>query len=351
MLVGPDDETHGLTTLPKAPPRASWRSTVQSAPAQKNKGASVDTSLRAGDRAILGRCMRERRPSQTALLVALMRALADEGFTSAAGFSDPFAARLLSPGWSAARALLARALRRTGPARRDRAIAQLDVMPLRVLAIDAELEKAVAAGCHQLVLLGAGLDTRAYRMRSLAGVTVYEVDHPATQGYKRREASALHALAKSLVFVATNFEVDSLRPSLAAAGHRPDELTVWVWEGVVMYLSDEALRATLKDVAACSAAGSTLIAHYHTPRSVTVERRREQWVRRRVLSLWHEPQIGERDPETMHEAVRRAGFEVTSDTGTSEWATAFGARSPQGETASVSRLLVARAMGSQATTS
>jgi methyltransferase (TIGR00027 family) len=287
--------------------------------------------------------MDAERPSQTASLVALMRALAHQGFTTARGFSDPFAAALLSPGWAAARTLFAGALRRARPGGRDRAVAQLDVIPLRVLAIDAELEKAVAAGCHQLVLLGAGLDTRAYRMRALAEVAVYEVDHPATQAYKRRKVAALQPMARSLRFVATNFEVDALGACLAAAGHRTDEPTVWVWEGVVMYLSDEALRATLRDIAKCSAPGSTLLIHYHTPRSVVSEDRLEQRVRRLVLALWHEPQIGERAPATMAEAVRCAGFEVTSDTGASEWAPRFGAQKPAGEMARVARLLVSRA--------
>ena len=215
------------------------------------------------------------------------------------------------------------------------------------MAIDAELEKAVASPSRQLVLLGAGLDTRAFRMRSLADVDVFEVDHPATQATKRGRTAALHPVAKSLTFVAVNFEVESLIGPLAAAGHRADEPTVWVWEGVVMYLSDEALRATLDDVRACSAAGSTLLVHYHTPRSDVRQPRRQRWVRGLLLSLWHEPQIGERDPETMRDAVSRAGFEAIRDTATSEWAAQFGASPPQGETARVARLLVARVAGRQ----
>ena len=68
-------------------------------------------------------------------------------------------------------------------------IEQFDIIPLRVAKVDAELGAAIEGGCRQLVLLGAGLDTRAYRMPSLAGIPVYEVDHPATQAYKRRKAS------------------------------------------------------------------------------------------------------------------------------------------------------------------
>src|SRR5258705_9079553 len=123
--------------------------------------------------------MRADRPSQTAWLVAMARALAHDGFTTAKGFSDPVARSLLSRGWTLAYRFVARGLRKAKPEGRAKALAQLDVLPLRVLAIDAELAAAIAAGCRQLVILGAGLDTRAYplppppRARRLRG------QHPA----------------------------------------------------------------------------------------------------------------------------------------------------------------------------
>ena len=245
--------------------------------------------------------MRERRPSQTASLVALARALADRGFTHVPRFSDPVVASLLSPGWAATFALAERRMKRADPNRRARAIAQLDVIPMRVTAIDEELENAVAAGCRQLVVLGAGLDTRAFRLPWLAGVDVYEVDHPATQTYKKRRVQRLRVLAQSLAFVAVNFERDSLGDRLAAAGHRADAPSVWLWEGVVMYLTEGALRGTLAEVARRSTPGSVLLLHYHEPSGTG----HEQFFRRALLALWREPQIRAAPPGA--NASRSAG--------------------------------------------
>jgi methyltransferase (TIGR00027 family) len=284
--------------------------------------------------------MHERLPSQTAALVAMWRALADDGFTSAHGFSDPVAKELLPPLWRGfyrrARTWLARA----SAERRAQVLATVDVMPLRVLAIDAELDAAVTAGCRQVVILGAGLDTRAFRLPALAGCDVFEVDHPATQAYKRRRAGSLPRRARSLTYVTVDFEKDDLVARLAESGHRADVPTAWVWEGVVMYLSLEALRTSLAAIARSSAPGSRVIVNYHTPdgpEQTAGERR----LRRFLLALVREPQIGLRSPETMRAEVTRAGLEVRHDSGTAAWAERFGAGALRGGTARVARLLVA----------
>jgi methyltransferase (TIGR00027 family) len=284
--------------------------------------------------------MRARRPSQTASFVALARALAHDGFTTLPHFSDPYARRLLSPGWTAAYRMMSRGLRRAAPARRERSIAQLDPIALRVSAIDAEIEAALAPDCRQVVILGAGLDTRALRMASLASVAVFEVDHPATQAYKQQKTSALRPLTRSLHFVPVDFERSLLTEKLADAGFHGDEPTVWVWEGVVMYLTDHALRGTLDEVARACASKSLLLLNYHVPSANSFDP--ETGIRRLLLSFWREPQIGIRTTDSMHEAVSRAGFVVEKDTRPSQWARSLGAREPSGHTADVSRLLVAR---------
>jgi methyltransferase (TIGR00027 family) len=285
--------------------------------------------------------MRERRPSQTASFVALARALAHDGFTSLPGFDDPYALALLSPRWRSAYSLISRWMRRARPERRQRAIAQLDVIPLRVAAIDAELRAAVGDGARQLVILGAGLDTRAFRMPDLGDVAVFEVDHPATQTYKRRRSSSLPVVAKSLTFVPVDFERGgSLSAALGEAGLRARDRTAWIWEGVVMYLTDEALGRTVDEIARCSSPSSTLIVQYHEPSAPVVNG--HHGVRRLLLTLWREPQLGLRPPEVMHSQVRRVGFDVVSDTRPSDWAHRLGARAPSGHNAAITHLLVAR---------
>jgi methyltransferase (TIGR00027 family) len=283
--------------------------------------------------------MREGRPSQTASFVALARALANDGFTTVPGFSDPFAARLLSPGWSRAYRAISRRARRARPDVRARAVSQLDIVPLRVAAIDRALEAAVSSGCRQVVLLGAGLDTRAFRMSALAGARVFEVDHPATQAYKRRRAAELQPLAGSLTFVAVDFEHSPLAARLGETAFRTDVPTAWVWEGVVMYLTEEAVRRTLDDIARLSMSGSELFVHYHEPYAARSDR--ENRIRRALLWFWREPQIGQRTADVMQALVKAAGFDVVSDTRAADWARELGAQPPTGETANVSRLLAA----------
>jgi methyltransferase (TIGR00027 family) len=224
------------------------------------------------------------------------------------------------------------------PAVRARIAEQLDVIPLRVRAIDVEVRRAVELGCRQVVILGAGLDTRAFRMEALAPTHVFEVDHPATQAFKRRMAESLSPMAEQLHYVPVDFERDSLSSRLQEAGHRREVPTAWIWEGVVMYLSDEALRTTLRAVAAASALGSTLVLNYHEP-----DVGGRAWLRHLLLtSVWDEPQIGLRSRESMLAEVEAVGFHVVSDTGTADWATQFGAPTPDSRSADVARIAVAK---------
>lgn len=132
----------------------------------------------------------------------------------------------------------------------------------RTNAIDEVVRERPAP---QLVILGAGLDARAHRLPELAGTTVFEVDHPATQAYKRPRATTFPITARAVRYVAVDFERDDLGERLAESGQTTDEPTSWIWEGVTMYLTREAVGATLSTIAALSAKGSTLVLTYGTP--------------------------------------------------------------------------------------
>ena len=86
----------------------------------------------------------------------------------------------------------------------------VDHVCLRTAAIDAAVVRAVEAGCRQLVILGAGLDGRAWRLNALREVDVYEVDHPDTQAEKRRRVDGLMQAASSVSFVPVDFARDRL---------------------------------------------------------------------------------------------------------------------------------------------
>lgn len=135
---------------------------------------------------------------------------------------------------------------------------QAESMAARTVAVDDAVR---AGGNPQLVIVGAGLDGRAWRMSELAGVEVFEVDHPASQEDKRERAADLRPTAGSLRFVAVDLAEATLAPTLAAAGHDETVPTTWVLEGVIPYLTRQHAAATVAAIAERSAPGSRLVVH------------------------------------------------------------------------------------------
>ena len=256
-------------------------------------------------------------------MVAFMRALADAGITSVRGFSDPTARVLLPQPWSALYTVLSRSLRHT-PEYRRCISNRIDVLPLRTMAFDRELRRALVAGYGQVAILGAGLDGRAHRLRELSSAVVFEVDHPASQALKRKSTSGLPCWPRALHYVSVDFERERLGDRLALGGHRADLPTVWIWEGVVTYLSDAALRQTLDSMAERSTAGSLLLVQYTEPDPTARDLRSMRW----FTSLLGEPQIGLRRQATMAAELRRAGYAVVRDTNALDWAQEFADQPP-----------------------
>jgi methyltransferase (TIGR00027 family) len=182
--------------------------------------------------------METGRASKTALRVAIRRAahqLADPPPV----LDDPIAVRLIGSGYARD---LDRAMEKV--ARDFRAF-----MAARSRFVEDRLAEAVAKGVSQYVVLGAGLDTFAYR-NPFPRLRVFEVDFPATQEWKRellRQAGI--AAPDSLTFVAIDFEHKALAEGLAEAGFDDRRPAYFGWLGVVPYLTMEAFRATLRDVA------------------------------------------------------------------------------------------------------
>src|SRR3954462_7491502 len=146
--------------------------------------------------------MKADLPSRTAQFVALGRAMADGGLSNVPEFQDPTARLFINE--KSKRALekteaAIRAGRRSWRSEYARVMA--DMMALRTVAIDTAVRDAISRGARQLVILGAGYDGRAWRMKELAGVKVFEVDHPATQGAKRERVKAAPAAIGSVTFV------------------------------------------------------------------------------------------------------------------------------------------------------
>ena len=279
--------------------------------------------------------MKIERPSRTAHFAALGRAMADLGLSHIPDFRDPTARVFLNDNGKRNVAKVARAARTDQRGwRLTMALAAADMIGLRTAAIDTAVRDAIAAGARQLVILGAGYDGRAWRMRELSGLEVFEVDHPATQNAKRARVPELPPAIGTVSFVPIDFERESLDGALDRTGHERAVPTCWLWEGVVMYLTREAMRATLAVVAGRSAPGSTLIVNYHTEH--------RHWFARVMLRLIGEPQISACTPEDMSAGVRSIGFVVHEDSDMTDWNARFAQSQGRIERGYYIRVAVAR---------
>jgi methyltransferase (TIGR00027 family) len=194
--------------------------------------------------------------------------------------------------------------------------ASAEVIVPRTIAIDEAVRTRPAP---QLVILGAGLDGRAWRMSELAEVEVYEVDHPASQQDKRDRVGSLPPLARTLRYVPVDFARDRLDVALAAAGHQRSMATTWILEGVVPYLTRKEVTATAEVVGAQSAPGSRVIVNYQSPAlSAAVGRlvARAMTTLARRPALWAgEPRRSAWTPTAMRDLLTNHGFTVTRDDG------------------------------------
>jgi methyltransferase (TIGR00027 family) len=189
--------------------------------------------------------MRDSQPSRTAHRVALRRA-AHQLLDDPLVFKDALALSIV--GAEAAAALRARTSSENN--RISRALRAF--MAVRSRYAEDQLAAAVAHGVRQYVVLGAGQDTFAYRNPYLsAGLRVFEVDHPATQAWKRELLSAAAIpIPAALAIAPVNFERETLGDGLQCAGFRCDVAAFFSWLGVTPYLSREAFQATLRFVVA-----------------------------------------------------------------------------------------------------
>ncbi len=207
--------------------------------------------------------MREGSPSGTSFLVAFARGLGVDDQVL-----DPVAVDLL-PSWLGDMAEAPRRLGGVGAfyrwAVRATSFGLIDHMVLRTKAIDAHLASALQSGIDQLVILGAGLDARAWRLPALRSTTVFEVDHPATQQYKQRRIGGRTARA-DIRYVAVDFEKERFSEGLERVGFRSADPSLWIWEGVTMYLPLSAIHDTLQQLTSLAAPGSELAMTYRVPR-------------------------------------------------------------------------------------
>jgi methyltransferase (TIGR00027 family) len=205
--------------------------------------------------------MQDHQPSRTALGAASLRAL-HQILDKPAIFADPLALKIVGrEAETELRKLDDPQAEQTRPGLRA-------FIAVRSRLAEDTLAEGVAGGVGQYVLLGAGLDTFAYRAAgTYPGLAVFEVDHPATQGWKRDRLSCEGIdVPNGLTFAPVNFETETLAHGLARAGFDAGKPAVFAWLGVVPYLTQDAIDATLTFVASLPR-GTTVIFDYGEPAS------------------------------------------------------------------------------------
>jgi methyltransferase (TIGR00027 family) len=126
----------------------------------------------------------------------------------------------------------------------------------RTRFVDEQVVAAIAAGLRQVVICGAGYDDRALRFRT-AGVRFFELDHPATQDDKARLLRQVGALGDPIL-AAIDFRTDDVGAVLDLAGHDADQPSLFVCEGLLVYLERDTCHRLLAGLAARAAAASVL---------------------------------------------------------------------------------------------
>jgi methyltransferase (TIGR00027 family) len=253
--------------------------------------------------------VKENRPSETAQRVAMQRA-AHQLLDDPKVFDDPVALHII--GKDSALALQAdpRQYEATPLASYLRAF-----VAARSRYAEDELALGVRRGARQYVILGAGLDTFAYRNPYPEGVLhVFEVDHPATQAWKRARLDEIGmTLPGDLTFAPVDFETQTLEEGLRNAGYDPGKCTFFSWLGVTEYLTTEAVMATLGFIASAPVGSGIVFDYMISPSLLTpAQRVRFDALARRVGSAG-EPWQAFFDPELLTRDLRAMGFGYIED--------------------------------------
>jgi len=217
----------------------------------------------------------------------------------------------------------------------------------RARYVDEEVGRAVGRGIDQYVLLGAGLDSFAWRRPDLMDeIDLFEVDHPATQTWKRKrlEAAGLSWPARASIVAADLAAGEDLAEGLDAVSFDPGRASIWSWLGVVVYLDVDAVASTLKEIEELAAPGSRLIVSYTvTPDLMDPGSRQFADLARAVSGDAGEPHLSAFAPAEIEGMARDAGWPRVHSIDPSSFAPWFSNRQDGLEPASYEWLLVADA--------
>jgi methyltransferase (TIGR00027 family) len=191
----------------------------------------------------------------------------------------------------------------------------------RTRFIDDVLRDAIAKGADQVVILGAGLDSRAYRIPGIDQAHVIEVDHSITQEWKKgRLKHTLGMFPSHVTFVPIDFGRQDLGNVMQEAGFRTDVKTLFIWEGVTQYITPEAVDATLRYISSSAGPGSEIVFTYINGKIIegslclkgskslisNLERQGEPW----IFGI---------DPDGLDAYLTARNFEILEEVGVSEY--------------------------------
>lgn len=217
-------------------------------------------------------CMSRNGPSKMAERIALIRAGESKKPEDERVCYDPYAIHFISPKMLE--------FIRSNPAGYKAEIERLEhLFPglansavIRVRYFDDVVKKSVDEGLEQLVILGAGYDTRAYRIDGLEKIKVFEVDHPGTQCVKIRKIREIFgSLPGHVTYVPMDLEADEPGRQLLESGYDSSLKTLFVTEGLIMYLRPETVDGILSFILNNSGKGSAIIFDYGTSGPASAE--------------------------------------------------------------------------------
>ena len=249
--------------------------------------------------------MQQGQASVTALGAAGHRA-AHQVLERGLVFADPLALPIL--GQDADGAI---ALAKERPERRGLRL----FIAMRSRFAEDSARRAIDKGVRQILVLGAGLDTFAYRLERTPELRIFELDHPATQAEKRRRLNeAQIAEPQHVSYVAHDFESGSMTAALKAAGLDPDKGAFVLWLGVTPYLTEEAVLATLGELASWPGGAEVVFDYTNPPNLLTDSAARahhEQMAERVAAS--GEPFRCYFESTELHARARELGFSDIED--------------------------------------
>jgi methyltransferase (TIGR00027 family) len=182
-------------------------------------------------------------------------------------------------------------------------------MIIRTKHFDAALDEALRSGVQQVIILGAGFDSRGSRFQSrLQRVRFLEVDYGPTQEHKKRRVhEALGKLPAHVRYIPVDFTKDDLLTRLRSGGYAEHKRSLFLWEGVTMYLPEAAVRQTLRFVKEHSAPNSTLVFDYMAASDPRINNPASRFAR------WGEPWIFGFPGDAAAGLLRQEGLAVVSD--------------------------------------